>query len=92
MQPLRFLAIHPLPHEGDARERLARVASAAHERGVHAIETLWSEGRGRAYTLVEAESVDGVRRAFEEAGLTALDVFPCERIHTDLLAEPRRNQ
>lgn len=88
----QFLAIHPLSAPGGepVRAALARVAQAAHGRGVHPIETFFSVATGMAYTFVEADTEARVRDAYAAAGLPAPEVVPGERVFTELLDEPRR--
>lgn len=90
----RFLAQHrlPAPPEGDVRTALGSLADAAHADGVRALETFYSPGTGTAFTLVEAGDEDEVRRTYARAGLGEPEVMPAERIHTDLLDQPRRNR
>lgn len=89
----RFLAITPIPSAWDRDEllrRLERVARDARDVGIHPLETFYSMDRHEAYTLIDAVGPDEVRRLCERAGFDA-QVVAADRIHTELLAEPRRD-
>lgn len=78
--------------DADPRPELMRLAQAAHEAGIRAMETFWSASSGSAYTLFEAPSEGEVVAAHARAGLSRPEVIEAERIHTDLLDAPRRSR
>ncbi len=87
----RFLAMETLSEDvAQSKEQLRRLAEAAHDAGLRAVETFLSPGWSNAFTLFEAETADSVRIVHERAGLPVPEVIAAERIHTDLLDQPRR--
>lgn len=76
----------------DPRPELARLAQAAHEAGIRAVETFYSASSGSAYTLFEASSESAIVAAHARAGLSVPEVILAERIHTELLDSPRRSR
>jgi hypothetical protein len=89
----RFLVLHRLPEratDAQVRDLLRNLAVAAHDAGLHPQETFVSRADGRAFTLFEAEDERAVRNVCGSAGAEAQQVLRVERVHTELLDEPRR--
>jgi hypothetical protein len=89
----RFLALHRLPEratDAHVRDLLRNLAIAAHRAGLRPVETFVAVGEGRAFTLFEAEEEAQVRDVCGSAGVQAPQVLRVERVHTELLDEPRR--
>lgn len=89
----RFLVKHQLaPGVVDPRPVLETLADSGHRIGAHAEETFYSAQTGTAFTLFEARDEKDVFDTYARAGLERPEVFPTERIYTDLLDEPRRDR
>lgn len=90
----RFLAI---VHLTDARQYrwhadFEALAREAKHRGLHPVETLVDPEHLVAYTLWEPATAATVRDAHAAGGLPASEVVEVVRLHTELLAEPRRER
>lgn len=89
----RYLAVHAIPEgvsEQQFKESLRQVAVAAETLGLRVTETLYNLERHQAFSVVEADSEEDVRKAHRLAGLPLPDVFEARILYTQLLAEPRR--
>jgi hypothetical protein len=91
-----FLVTHRLgvaAVETGWRETLTALAQASHELGIRPVETFYSDERLIAYTLYEAPDAESIRAAHERARIGApTEIVETERVHTDLLYEPRRQR
>lgn len=91
-----FLVTHRLgPHAVDAgwRQTLTELARAAHELGVRPVETFYSDERLIAYTIYDAADAESIRNVHERARIgPPTDIVETERVHTELLHEPRRER
>lgn len=83
-----YLAISRIPEpvsEGFVRAALDRLSQGARELGVRPVETIYSLERAEAYSLFKASSAQAVKDVHVRAGLPTPDVFPTERVFTELL-------
>ncbi|HVL87419.1 MAG TPA: hypothetical protein VM681_05350 [Candidatus Thermoplasmatota archaeon] len=90
----RYLCVFRIPRSFTVetfRESMVSVATEAHRRGARALETFYSIDGGRAYTLFEADGPGTVQEVCAAAGFSA-EVVPGDRLHTELLDEPRRTR